>query len=251
MDLHELGAALRRRWYLLLAGLLVTAGLAGSATRFVAPTYDIQASVVLVPSKGVIVEGGNPFLYLSGLIQARDVLVRTLNSSEVRDPIAERQPGATVEVQADATTSGPMIVILAHAERPETAEGALQAMLTALPRHLTQLQDEVGTPPTARINALTLTVDDQATARTGDQMRVVLAVAGVGVVGTVLLTGLVDGLMLARSRRRSSGLRPGQPAADPSGHAGAIEPGLRSEPEVAARPQPRESLATSPGPPPR
>lgn len=243
MELHDLVTSLRRRWYLVLAGLVVTAGLTAVVSSSVPPIYQMQASVVLVPGKSVIVEGGNPFLYLSGLVQARDVLVRTLGSTEVQAPIASRYPGATVAVQADATTSGPMVVISAEAQRPQAARGALHAMLTALPTQLVRLQDEVGAPTTARIKPLTLTVDNEATAVTKGRTRAVLAVVAVGIVATVLLTGLADGLLLARSLRR-------RPTPDDGEHP-AVPPGTPGGRETSDGQQAREVLPTSPGPPAR
>ena len=80
--------SLWRRWYITFPGLLVAGLLAVGAWFVVPPTYERSASEFLVPGSGSLPQNAtNPFLYLNGLTQAADVLVRALGSNNVASEI--------------------------------------------------------------------------------------------------------------------------------------------------------------------
>src|SRR5215218_5986643 len=109
MSSRDVLAGLRRRWVVVLCGILATAALCGIVVSRVAPALEMSSSVVLVPGRATIVEGGNPFLYLGGLSQARDVLVRVLAADEMHEWAAGK--GGDVVFAADVTTSSPVMTI--------------------------------------------------------------------------------------------------------------------------------------------
>ena len=72
MTLSNFLNSLARRWHLLLGALTLTASLCLLAYSAVPPTYERAASVLLLPGTQTIPTGGNPYLYLAGLGQARN-----------------------------------------------------------------------------------------------------------------------------------------------------------------------------------
>lgn len=205
MYFKDLTRALVRRWYLVVIGLACTAALCAGAASKIGPTYEVNSSSVMMPGKATVVEGGNPFLFLGGLTLARDVLVRSLASPEVEAQILETHPDASFTIAGDTTTSGPIILVTADASTPEAAQATMANVLATLPRQLTQLQSEAQAPDDARITLLPLSTDAEVTVVTKARTRALLAAAALGVIATVLVTGLVDGILLARRRRTHGG----------------------------------------------
>lgn len=73
-----------RRWYVVLVGLLLTLPLAYLAAQYVAPTYTMKASVVLLAPEETVGDGGNPYLAMGGLEAAVDVAATGLAADPVQ-----------------------------------------------------------------------------------------------------------------------------------------------------------------------
>ncbi|WP_116950077.1 hypothetical protein [Jiangella endophytica] len=242
MILSDLLNALLRRWYVVLVGLVATGLLCFLVTTRLAPTYESTATATLVPGESTIAQRGNPLMYLEGLILARDVLVRSLSSDDVREPILAEFPGADFTIDADPNTNGPMIVIESTAPEPETAGAIITRVLDELPTRLGVLQDEVQSPDADRISVLRLAGPaEPETVRTAT-VRAVGALAGVGIVVTLLVTGLVDGLIGGRRQRRSNrGREQTSPKAKAAAPHPPVHPVEAPDPPEAATPETAES----------
>lgn len=201
MYLRDLRQNLLRRWYLVAVGVALTGMLSWLAYGAVAPTFQARANVILLPPESSVEPGGNPYLYLGGLDQALDVLVRALNSDDVAASVREDHPGATYQVGRDESTSGPIVLVEATGSTAESTTGALEAVLALLPETLEGLQQELGVAPTSQITSQPLTVDDEPEVSQKSRLQIVGALAGAGLAGTVLLTGALDALLAARARR--------------------------------------------------
>lgn len=201
MNLSNVLFAARRRWYLIIAGLMAAAALAGLAYNTVQPTYTRDASVVLIPDKASVPDGGNPYLYIGGLSQAADVLARAASSQTVLDPIVKADPGSTVQIQRDASTSGPVIAVSVNTPDAAGAGPTLDRALAAISSTLTELQDKEHLPADRRITVSQLAADTKNTAETKTQLIATGAAAIAGVAATLMLTLFIDGLMLSRSQR--------------------------------------------------
>ncbi|TDC53136.1 hypothetical protein E1212_06880 [Jiangella ureilytica] len=231
MILSDLLNALLRRWYVVLVGLVGTGVLCFLVAARVAPTYESTATATLVPGESTIAERGNPLMYLDGLILARDVLVRSLSSDDVREPVLEAFPGADFAVDGDPATSGPMIVIESTADTPDAASGIVQRVLDELPARLEALQDEVESPAADRISVLPLAEPAAPETVNTAVIRALGGVAGAGIVVTLIITGLVDGLIGGRRQRGR-----GRDRARPKAKAAAPHP----------PPHPAETAADTP-----
>lgn len=203
MYLRDLMAGLRRRWYVVIAGLLLTAYGTWTVFSMVPLTYQARASVMLMPPDDTTPEGGNPFLNLSGMAPARDVLTRRVDADIVRLPIEDAFPDVEYVIYADSTTSGPMI--LAEVRDPDEAETmqVLDRLRTELRDELEQMQVDLGVPAVARIQLTEVAVDQEAEEDASTRLQLTVAAAGVGAVITVLLAGFIDGLVLGRRARRA------------------------------------------------
>jgi hypothetical protein len=204
MPVPDAIAPLLRRWYVLLVGLLITIGLAYAGAMRAQPTYFTQASVLLIPAKVTIPEGGNLFLYLGGLGQARDVVVRDLGREDVHDDILRRTVEGDFAVSGDPTSSAPMITIRSTAPTASGAEEIRKAVLEALPATVTSMQDRAGAEPNARFKTFVVSDDSPAEADGKARFRMILAAVFVGTSATLLAAAMLDvALRGRRSSRRS------------------------------------------------
>ncbi len=237
MNLKKLMASLWRRWYLVLGGLLVTVGLCAGAFVTTSPVYERNASELLVPGSVSIPVGGNPYLYLGGLGQASDVLVRALNAEDVVGPIVKENPGTTISIARDTSTSGPMITITVSGNTDAKVATAFTAILSEVPSTLDRLQNAASVASDARITTLPLTVDATSTLIQKGRIETVGFVGIAGLALTVLLVGLIDGLVLSRASRKKAKQKKPQKTDDLSLARVTNLPNL--EPDDAAEPAER------------
>jgi len=215
MNLTDTLRSIIRRWYLFLLGLLLTAGMSWSMYNYIQPTYEAAGSILLMPAEEIVGDDGNPFLYLGGMSEVVDVLVRRSSSAESVDPLIKQFEGAEIVTTADRTTSSPMVLVEVSALSSDTALDSLKAALTTVTRNLDSMQNEVSVAPSMRISTKELVVDDVATVNNKMQMQIAIVVAAAGVAATLMLTGFIDGVLQARklrhSRKPDAGEEPQEP----------------------------------------
>lgn len=240
MTLKRLFVSLGRRWYITVTGVLITLGLCAGAYLNTEPTLERSASELLVPGKTTIPEGGNPYLYLGGLGQLSDVLASSLNSERTISAVTDRFPGTTVAVARDTMTSGPVITVTVNGTKDAAVAGALSAMVDQIPKTLESLQSSAAVPSDARIGVLTVTKDVTSTVIQKSRFETVGLVGVAGLVLTVLLAGLVDGLLLGRRKRSAARAQveaPSAPNTSSDDEGGTIDetPADTAEPARPAR----------------
>ncbi len=224
---------LRRRWLIVVGGFALAVALAAAAWVLVPATYERTATQVLMPGKGSLPKGGgNPYLYIGGLSQAADIVVRALGSENILNQVDEEFPGSTVEVERDSATPGPVILITVTAPSDSDAEAVLAVMMENTHKVLNQLQDAESISPDFRISALPVAVDDESQTK----RRTALVLSGglllVVASASLVLAAMREGLV---GRRRDSDFG-----------------GVGSAPDLVATVDSAsaESVSTS-GPPPR
>lgn len=260
MLLRDLAASSLRRWYLLLAGLILTVAGGYLVLGAVTPTYTATASMVLIPPRDVVVTGHNPYLYLGGLDQAVGVLQVKLNSPEVAKPLESRYRDSQLEVAKDNTAAGPIIEISSTAGSPPDALGLLNDVMDAVPGDLTALQQKLSVPPSSRISVMVLSSDHKATPSHKRQIRFLVVIGAGGIGATVLAAGALDRLLVTRRLRRAVtvvGETDTKPDATTDGdydlahsraaHVSVVSARTRSqsEPMPGADPHPQASKAAS------
>lgn len=203
MHLNETARSLLRRWYLLLIGLLLTAGMSWYTFNYIQPTYEAHGSILLMPAEKTVGNHGNPFLYLGGMSEVVDVVVMRSNAAESVDPIVKKFVGTEITTAADRMTSSPIVVVDITADSEKTALAALDATLNTVTGNLESMQNEIKVDADMRISSKKLVVDRAASVNSKMQTQMAIVVAGAGAVGSFLLTGFIDGFLQARKSRAS------------------------------------------------
>jgi len=200
--------ALGRRWYVVLLGFAITAGLVYGATRISPPEYNTRALIVLLPGQNAVVEGGNPFLALSGLEQPGSIVVAYFASATAQEQMADVSDSAEFTVALDSSTRGPVIAIDVTDTTAESATAGLEFLLSRVPSELARLQEGVGAPADSIITSMPLVVDAAPEVDTSGTVRLAIAAGAAGIAATGLLAFALDGMLLRRRVRRSRwGLR--------------------------------------------
>lgn len=202
MYLSEILAAIRRRRWIVLLGVLLTVG--GSAYLFtvVPPQQVSKASVLLLPPKTVVTDSGNPFLALGGLQPVADVLARALNDGPTHTDLApEGGPGDFV-VSRDTTSSGPMLIVEVTTDDADASTAMLDAVLTTMPDVLDQLQSSVDAQSDAFIRMTVVARDATPTISYKPLVRALIVAVVGGLALTAAVTFAVDGLLVRRALER-------------------------------------------------
>lgn len=249
MLLHDLGRGLLRRWYFVVIGVLLTACGALLLSSVVPPTHRATARVVLIPPSSLVSTDGNPFLFLGGLEQALGVLTVKLSSDVANEQILQGYPDGSYTAAKDPMSPGPIMLITAESESPESTLQVLDAVLRIVPENLENMQDQLNIPDPSRITALTIVREDATTKVLQSQLRAVLAGVALGLSMTVLLTGLLDRMLISRKKkvgRRHASVPGAEPREGPSGAAEDQERVSHRGTKHSGRPAMEPPAATEP-----
>lgn len=213
MNIADTLRGLLRRWYIVVPGILLAVAGAVGAYTVIQPGYERTATQLLMPGEGTVPPGvTNPYLYLGGLTQASDIVVRVMQSEEVAGKVVADYPGTEVLVQRDPTVSGPVIQIVVTAQTDEAAADALAVLVEQSGVVLERLQDDQSVTRDDRMSISTLTHDMSSTLQQKTRL-IMSAGAGAGLIAlTLVVASLVDGL----SRRPHRAGRRGKTAAVPA-----------------------------------
>lgn len=132
------------------------------------------------------------------------MLTARLNAADVLTPIEDAHPDATIEVGPDPTTTGPILKISVESTTEQDSLETVAQIMSVVPATLENLQSDLNVPQGSQISLMTLTVVTEPEAITKTRNRAVIALVGAGLAGTVLLTGLLDGVLTARRERKSA-----------------------------------------------
>ena len=219
MEFTAVAAALLRRWYVVLVGLVMTAGLVYVANDAVPPTYSAKGSVLLLPPGASLEDGSNPLLQLGGLEQPAALVVAYLAGDEARQVFAKDFPNTTYDIVLDPLSRGPLVLITVEDPSEDDVMGALNSVLDTLPEALSMLQDQVDAPADSRVTSMPLSVDIEPTTERGDSLRALIAAAGFALVLTLVGAVAFDALATRRRDRRRAAARADEtepPAAAPA-----------------------------------
>lgn len=204
MELNAFWAALLRRWYLTVAGVALAIAITALMVVRIGPTYKAEGALLLFPPTTTIKNGttvetqGNPYLMLGGLSQARDIVIRSLDSRSAKKQFEEQEPLATYEVTPDFSTSGPIIVIDVSAPSQSAAVAGLKTVMSTVPGTLKALQSGLDLPQSAYITSRKLTADTIPEVVRSGQIRSGIVVGVVVMALTLFLLALLDGLLESR-----------------------------------------------------
>ena len=243
MSWREWTAALTRRWYVVLIGLLLTAGLLAASPLITPPQYAVRGLILLLPPTSTSAEGSNPFLSLGDLDLPARILVAYYSSNSAQDEIAATSPDAEVTVSIEESTRSPVIAIDVLDSSQQSAMKTLHFVADQIPGTLTKLQADVDAPTNTRVTSMVLTMDLQAKPDLTNLVRMLIAAGVGGLAFTVLLTFGIDGTLRRRRAEQAD-----EPPDHPAGSSAAVpdrqEPGPADTASTApAEPAPAEASA--------
>lgn len=254
MNLGVILKGLLRRWYILLAGLLLAIGASAGVWLTVPGQYELTSTQLLLPGRSSLPpDSENPLLYIGGLGLAADVVVRATGSQNMVKEIGEQHPGATFEVSRDPTTPGPVILITVRAPNDDEAGVVLDRLMEQTVAVLAELQEKENIPESYRITVITTTRTEQGVPR--DRTRLILSGAvGVAMAGaSVLLAALVEGIAVrqrakrvVRERGRHAVESGPQPKGEPISDVAAGSPDPSAEGVVDEQESPKDVVAGGP-----
>jgi hypothetical protein len=183
--------------------LLLTGALGYGAAVTSPPTYTARALVLLLPSEKTLKTNPNPLLALDGLELPGRVLVAYYASADARAAMNVVAPTAAIDVSIDDSTGGPVIAVDVTDGTPEATLKALNYVVDSIPGSLAKIQAKVGAPADSDVRSTPLVIDSKAQASRGTMIRTTIGAVGVGVVATGLIVFAVDGISLARRRRKA------------------------------------------------
>lgn len=250
MDLAEISRVLRRRWYVLLPGLLLTAGLVFAVTVLVPVTYQSQSTVVLLNSqKATLAYDGNPFLSTqTSLTGMADSLARNLNSDDSLRDLKARGAKGTVQAKLADNAQGPLLWLTVTGT-DKAAVLSSDRILTAYARErLDQFQKQQSVAPKAMIRMTTIVPPQNPAAQTKTRLEYMVMAGALGLVLTLAAA------FYAEARKRPHGpsaeAAPAGPAGPDEKPAAATAPAGKSlvEETLALRQPPSwsQSAATAP-----
>ncbi|MET8946684.1 chain length determinant protein [Streptomyces sp. NPDC004542] len=200
MDLAEIFRVMRRRWYVLLPGLLLTAGLIVGVTRVVPVTYQSQSTVVLLNSqKATRAYDGNPFLSTqTSLTGMADSLARNLNSDDSLRELKSRGARGTFQAKLADNAQGPLVWLTVTGTDRDSVLASDKILTAYAEERLDQFQKQQSVTPKAMIRMTTIVPPQNPVAQTRTRLEYMVMAGALGLVLTLVAAFYVE------ARKRSS-----------------------------------------------
>lgn len=217
MRVGDFLGVLHRRWLLVLIGVLMTIGLSGSAYALFKPTYEVTATVLLLPPTPASQATGstNPYLLLSGLQQVVDLVGVSLTDQATKLRLEAISKDVEFTVKADTRTDSPLLVIDVKDSSPETAVAIRDNLVASVPARLAAMQRALAVSATDQVTSTVLTLDGQAKEVGKNRVRAAVVAGGLGLAVTLVAVTAWDGHRLRHPRRRAARRGPVRDQEDP------------------------------------
>ncbi|MFJ3923362.1 O-antigen ligase family protein [Streptomyces sp. NPDC090022] len=213
MSIAEIGAVLRRRWYVMvpLAVLGLLAGL--HLYRSVPVSYQSQSSVTLLDSTAVAALApafGNPISNAGGsLVVTADVLIRTLSGADAARDLYGLGVTDPYTVGFAANTSGPVLTLTVTGTDREKVLGETSTLTAFAGEQLTALQVAAKVQPAYFVHTAPVVLPQTPVPQLKSRYQQVLAVVIASLVAGFTLSFVTEALLVARRRRREAAARAG------------------------------------------
>nr|WSX48168.1 O-antigen ligase family protein [Streptomyces sp. NBC_00974] len=232
MNLGEIGAVLRRRWYVM-APLTMLGLLAGLHLYESVPvSYQSQSSVALLDSTAVAELApafGNPIANAGGsLVVTADVLIRTMSGADAARDLHGLGVTDPYTVGFAANTSGPMLTLTVTGTDREKVLKETSTLTAFAGEQLNALQAAAKVQPAYFVQTAPVVLPQTPKPQLKARYQQVLAVVIAAVVAGFTASFMAESLLAARRRRRE-----------------AAAGGAGSEPRVRRRTRARELDATA------
>jgi hypothetical protein len=210
MDLAEIFRVMRRRWYVLLPGLLLTAALIVGVVVLVPVSYQSQSTVVLLNSqKATRAYDGNPFLSTqTSLTGMADSLARNLNSDDSLRELKSRGAKGTFAAKLADNAQGPLLWLTVTGTDKAAVLSSDKILTAYAKERLDQFQKQQSVAPKAMIRMTTIVSPQNPVAQTKTRLEYLIMAGALGLVVTLVAAFYVE----ARKRPRTP-----EPQAAPEG----------------------------------
>ncbi|MEV7442652.1 O-antigen ligase family protein [Streptomyces sp. NPDC091204] len=208
MSIREMGAVLRRRWYVIVPAILLSVLAALHLYRSVPVAYQSQSSVALLDSNAASQlppAFGNPISNAGGsLVVTADVLIRTLSGADAARDLHSLGVTDPYTVGFAANTSGPLLTMtVTGTDRGRVLEET--NTLTAFAgEQLNALQAAAKVQPAYFVQTAPVVLPQTPVPQLKSRYQQVLGVLILGAGGGFTLSFVADALLAARRRRRES-----------------------------------------------
>ncbi|MEV7521440.1 Wzz/FepE/Etk N-terminal domain-containing protein [Streptomyces sp. NPDC091371] len=218
MDLAEIWRVMRRRWYVLIPGLVITAALAAAVYFLVPVKYQSQSTVTLLNSeKATKAFDGNPFLSTqTSLTGMADALARNLNSDGAVADLKALGVTGTPEAKIADNALGPFMWLTVTGTDPAAVLTSDQIFTEYAEKRLKEFQTQQSVAPDAMIRMDTIVPPQQPEAQTKSRIQFLVMAGALGFVLSLVATFFVE----ARKRPRGPGRHRPDQAEEPGDGAG-------------------------------
>ncbi|MES5817762.1 chain length determinant protein [Streptomyces sp. RG80] len=208
MDLAEIFRVMRRRWYVLLPGLLLAAGLTFAVTAVVPVTYQSQSTVNLLNSrKATEAYDGNPFLSTqTSLTGMADNLARNLNSDVSVRELKSRGATGTFEAKLADNAQGPLLWLTVTGTDKKSTLASDRILTAYAKERLREFQEQQSVAENAMIRMTTIVSPQTPVAQTKTRLEYMIMAGGGGFVLTMIAVFYVEARK--RSRRPTAEPKP-------------------------------------------
>jgi polysaccharide biosynthesis protein PslJ len=206
MDFGEMFRILRRRWFVAVPALLLTLIATAGMYKAWPNTYQSQMQLTLLDSRSVASQqgnAGNPYLdFTASLDAVVDLLGRELSSDQ---SVSQLQAlGVTDKYTAGIAVNaqGPFLAITVMGRSPAGIQQSMPILVSFAKRQLAALQTASSAPPSSLIQLVPIAPPSTPTKVLKTKVEIVAGVAVLGLVGSFLLSFIVDNLLTQRTARR-------------------------------------------------
>ncbi|MEU2392336.1 O-antigen ligase family protein [Streptomyces sp. NPDC007369] len=208
MSLRDMGAVLRRRWYVM-ASLTLLGLLAGlHLYRSVPVEYRSESSVALLDSTAVAELAptfGNPISNAGGsLVVTADVLIRTLSGADAARALHGLGVTDPYAVGFAANASGPMLTLSVTGTDRDKVLQETNLLTSFAGEQLNALQSAAGVQPAYFVQTAPVVLPQTPVPLLKSRYQQVLGVVILGTTAGFTLSFVTDGALAARSRRRAA-----------------------------------------------
>ncbi|MFJ9762975.1 O-antigen ligase family protein [Streptomyces erythrochromogenes] len=206
MSIRELGAVLRRRWYVIVPAILLSLLAALHLYRSVPVAYQSQSSVALLDSSAASKlppSFGNPISNAGGaLVVTADVLIRTLSGADSARELHSLGVTDPYTVGFAANTSGPLLTLTVTGTDREKVLEETNILTGFAGEQLNALQAAAKVQPAYMVQTAPVVLPQTPVPQLKSRYQQVLGVLIVGVGSGFTLSFVADALLAARRRRR-------------------------------------------------
>lgn len=188
-----------RRWYVVVAGLLLTAVGVVGVTQFVPPTYEASRAVLLLYPTTADGLKGNPYLSLP-LGATGEIVNRLLTAPESRRAI--KALGHSSEYESSLSIDGtPTVEIVARGPDERDVVATTDDVVVLLRTRLRALQELSGAKKSTFVTATPLLDPPRPEVLHGSQVRAAAGLLLLGLAGTLAAAFLMESLLARRAAR--------------------------------------------------